>query len=66
MVEARARIPACPGFEYIDDEKRYWFDQVTQETQIRLLSALLPSIKYLPTFTWDDDLEACFIEMKPQ
>lgn len=66
MVEARARIAACPGFECVDGMGDRWFDHATLETRIRLLRALLPSATELPSFTWDDDLEACSIEVKPQ
>ena len=31
-----------------------------------MLRALLPSVEALPPFTWHDDFEPVFIEMKPQ
>lgn len=65
MVEARARIPACPGFECIDGKGDDWFDDATLETRIRLLHALLPSVKELPLFTWVPALEAPFIVFNP-
>lgn len=64
MVEARARIPECKGLERIDGNGDDWFDEASLKTRIRLLRALLPSVKALPPLGWEDALEACFIETK--
>ena len=66
MLEARALIPACPGFECIDGKKRHWFDQDATETHVRLLCTLLPPVKELPPITWIHCFEDSFIDMKPQ
>jgi len=48
MVEARASLPGCARFESF--EVGWWLTYAELERQIRLLGALLPSIKTLPTF----------------
>lgn len=65
MVEARARISGCKKLETfrrasnVDDD---WFMSAAIETQIRLLRALLPSVKELPLFEWNQAHESCFLD----
>ena len=48
MMEARARFPSCKGLK-VFDAGPYWFEDALPGTRIRLLRALLPSVKYLPS-----------------
>ena len=72
MIEARARLPECKRLEYFALQDGWcWFDEVWPATQVRLLRALLPSLKKLNTslkkfntFTWQNAFEPYFLESK--
>ena len=63
MVEARASLPGCARFESF--EVGWWLTYAPLERQIRLLRALLPSLKTLPKFWWNRAFEACFLDVQP-
>lgn len=63
MLEARANIPGCKGFEYSDGNDG-WFDEAPLQIQIRLLRSLLPSVRELPEFLWSSDFEHCFLDVQ--
>lgn len=62
MLEARASLPGCARFENFS--MNCWLNNAPLDTQIRLLRALLPSVKKLPMFRWKHAFEACFVEIK--
>lgn len=62
MVEARASLPGCTRFESFD--VNCWLDKAPLEEMIRIMRALLPSIKELREFEWNAAFEACFLEGK--
>lgn len=63
MLEARARIPGCKRLATFtgDDE---CFDGALLVTRIRLLQVLLPSVKTLGRYTWNQAFEPCFLEAR--
>ena len=63
MVEARASLPGCARFENFDVNR--WLNQAPLEKKIRLLHALLPSVKELSNFRWNTAFESCFCDMQP-
>lgn len=62
MVEARVSLSGCARFESFDVCD--WLNIAPVEKQTRLLRALLPSVKELPSFQWRHAFEACFVEVK--
>lgn len=65
MIEARARLPECKRLEYFDLELGWcWLNHVWPATQVRLLRALLPSLKKFGTFKWQSAYEQYFLESK--
>lgn len=65
MVETRTHIPGCRGLKefYTND----WLHRASAVTgsRLRLLRALLPSLKISPSCTWNDVLEPCFRDVPP-
>lgn len=62
-IEARARLPECKRLEYFALQDGWcWFDEVWPATQVRLLRALLPSLKKFNKFTWQNAFEPYFLE----
>ena len=65
MIEARVRLPECKRLEYLGLQHGWcWFDELWPATQVRLLRALLPSLKKFGTFTWRNEFEPYFLESK--
>lgn len=66
MLEARARIPGCMRLESFNGDRDYvdWFDCASPDTRIRLLRVLLPSVRKLPSFTWEQAFGPCFCEVQ--
>lgn len=64
MMEARVRLPGCKRLELFVSGGTCWSDPALLATQIRLLRALLPSVKELPLLTWDNAYQASFCEVK--
>lgn len=63
MLEARARIVGCKRIECLKYSQGD-FDRASLATRIRLLRALLPSVKELPFLNWENAIESCFLELK--
>ena len=57
MLEARARVTGCKRYEF-------WLDNVSLPARIRILRALLPSVKDLERFEWRHSFEACLREVQ--
>lgn len=67
MVEARAQIPRCKPFVVFEGayESSNYGSAERTAARIRLLRALVPSLKELPRLEWDPAYEALFHELHP-
>lgn len=65
MLEARAGIPNCQRLQTFDANFGSWLDNASPDTQIRLLRALLPSLKELGKFQWNAAFDPCFRDVRP-
>jgi hypothetical protein len=66
MVEARAGIPGCRQLQILDANLGSWLDGTSPSTQIRLVRALLPSLKDFGMVKWNDAFDPCFCDVRPQ
>jgi len=63
LLEARARTPGCKRLERFEGYEG-WLDEAPLPARIRILRALLPSVKDLEQFEWRHGFEACFREVQ--
>ncbi len=64
MLEARAQRPACRGLEKLE-AANLTGSGIPEAPRTRLLRTLLPSVKELDDFEWDNACETSFVEIPP-
>jgi len=63
LLEASVRTPGCKRLERFEGYEG-WLDKASLPARIRILRALLPSVKDLEQFEWRHGFKACFREVQ--